>query len=87
MKKTTNRKYVKISSKLSKNTFFKNISCFNRWDIQRLREITYCEKLKARQHGAGRNKKTEPDSLLPMPEVSILVCGFSQESEINFLYK
>lgn len=41
-----------------------------KWDIQRLREITYCEKLKARQHGAGRNKKTEPDSLLPMPEAA-----------------
>ena len=81
MKNTTKRKYHNMVKHLL------NISCLNRWDIQRLREITYCEKLKARQHGAGRNKKTEPDSLLPMPEVSILVCGFSQESEINFLYK
>ena len=42
-----------------------------KWDIQRIPcEIPYFEKLKARQHGAGRNKKTEPDSLPPMLEAA-----------------
>ena len=39
-----------------------------KWDIQRNRERSYCEKLRARYRAAERRKETEPESLLPGPE-------------------
>jgi len=39
-----------------------------KWDIQRMREITYNEKLKARYAAPSKSKKLEPNTLLPTLE-------------------
>eukprot|EP00088_Acartia_fossae_P002501 TRINITY_DN11014_c0_g1_i1.p1 TRINITY_DN11014_c0_g1~~TRINITY_DN11014_c0_g1_i1.p1 ORF type:complete len:656 (+),score=145.05 TRINITY_DN11014_c0_g1_i1:95-2062(+) len=40
-----------------------------KWDIQRMREKSYCEKLRARYDAsASKSKKQQPDTLLPTPE-------------------